>query len=518
MKKNWKKVCGLILAGILGIGILSACGDAQQTAGNGDGSGKITKDPLELTIHLHYWDTTAFDDNWEVFQKAGDITNIYLKGTVSKSATDSKQVFNLMMASGDLPDIIHTTKDNVVKYGTEGAFIPLNDLIEEYAPNIKQFLDENPEARKHMTAPDGNIYGISFIPAGKVSMGYFIRQDWLDKLGLEVPKTVDEFKAVLKAFKEQDPNGNGLQDEIPFFAKNKEEAIRIINLFGGRTDWYAEDGVVHYGLYDPEYKDCMVELAQWYKEGLIDAEIFTRGTKARDELLGGNLGGATHDWMGSTAVYNDQLKEKVPGINFVPIAPPADVNGKVWEEESRPQYGENTWGISMSNKHPEETMQYFDFWFGEVGTKLMNFGIEGEDYTMQDGKPVFTDAILHGDKSVLDALVEKGGQIEIGFRQDFWYEEQWLPQMAKDGMKLYEENGYLAEPFPMLSHTPEEMKVIEEKWPAIETYIQECQQKWLLGAEDPGASFDTYIEKLKSMGMDEVLQVYQAAYDRYQNQ
>lgn len=518
MKGVWKKTVGLVLAGVLCVGMLSACGEKQQSAVGGEGGGKITKEPLELTIHLHYWNTTAFDDNWEVFRKAGDITNVYLKGTVSKSATDSKQVFNLMMASGELPDIIHTSRDNVNKYGNQGAFIPLNDLIEKNAPNIKKFFDENPEARKNATAPDGNIYGISFIPAGTVSMGYFIRQDWLDKLGLQTPTTVDEFKAVLKAFKERDPNGNGMQDEIPFFAKNKEEAIRLVTLFGGRTGWYEKDGQVHYGQYDPQYKDCMIELAQWYKEGLVDAEIFTRGTKARDELLGGNIGGATHDWFGSTAVYNDKLKEKVPGINFVPMAPPADINGKVWEELSRPQFGTSTWGISMNNKHPEETLQYFDFWFGEEGTRMMNFGIEGEDYTMQDGKPVFTDAILNGEKSVLNALQEKGGQIEIGFRQDFWYEEQWLPQMAKDGMKMYEENGYLIKPFPTLAHTAEELKLIEEKWPAIETYMQENQQRWLLGAEDPGAAFEGYLAKLKSMGMDEIVKAKQAAYDRYMNQ
>ena len=92
--------------------------------------------------------------------------------------------------------------------------------MEKYAPNIKAYFDENPDQRKALEWIDGKIYYIPCIGDGDVSMGWFIREDWLDNLGLEMPKNVDEYYNVLKAFKTQDPNGNGIDDEIPYFNRN----------------------------------------------------------------------------------------------------------------------------------------------------------------------------------------------------------------------------------------------------------------------------------------------------------
>ena len=438
LKKNIKKVLLIGLATVMTTVVVSGCSkSATDVTESSNSGGKISKEPLELTIHMHYYNDVSFKDDWEVFKKAGDETNVYLKGTVASSVTNSDEAFNLMVARGDLPDIVHGPRTKINEYGTEGAFVPLNDMIEKYAPNIKKFMEENPDYKRHITAADGNIYGISYVYGGTVAQGYYIRQDWLDKLGLEQPKTKDEYHDVLLAFKNGDPNGNGKKDEIPYFARSSNELVRLVNLFGCHSGWYVKDGKVHYGMYDPEYKTAVTELAKWYKEGIIDPEIYTRGNKARDELLSKNLGGATHDWFGSTAGYNESLKDTVPGINFVPIAPPADINGDVWEETARAKYGEMAWGISYKNQHPVETMKYFDFWFSKEGLTLANFGIEGKHYNMVDGKPVFTDLVLKGEKDAIGVLQDAGAQIEMGTVQDFWYEEQWLTDAAKEGMEMY---------------------------------------------------------------------------------
>src|SRR5690606_27116471 len=133
--------------------------------------------------------------------------------------------FSLMFSSGDLPDIVETGwlgthvpggPDNAIK---DGRILRLNELIEEHAPNLTRVLDENPEWRKMITSDEGNIYTFPFLRGGDLLLtvhGLALRQDWLDKLELDMPTTLDEWEEVLTAFKEQDPNGNGEADEIPF--------------------------------------------------------------------------------------------------------------------------------------------------------------------------------------------------------------------------------------------------------------------------------------------------------------
>ncbi|NMA85369.1 MAG: extracellular solute-binding protein [Epulopiscium sp.] len=483
----------------------------------------VSKEPVDLSIHLHIYNKFVYTEDWVPFKKAAELTNVTLKGVAPESATDSEQVFNIMMVSGDLPDIITAERQNFFKYGPEGAFIPLNDLIDEHAPNFKQFLEEREDVRRYLTAPDGNIYSINFIPDGAAAQGYFIRTDWLEKLNLPVPKDVDELYTVLKAFREQDPNGNGKKDEIPFIDRAKgQKTIALATLWGAHTttdrdEWYVEDGKVKFGPMESSYQLAMENLQKWYAEGLIDPEAFTRGAKARDILLGDNIGGFAHDWFGTTAGYNDMFKDKIEGFDFQPIAPPADINGKAWEYSSRPLVNPTGWGISKDNKDPITTIKYLDFWWSEEGRRLMNFGIEGEHYDLVDGKPIFKDHILNSDKPVTQALQDQGIQMQVGFHQDFFYEEQWLNPIAREGMNMYIENGYIQTPFPTLGFTPEEQKIIDEKSVSIYTHVTETTQKWILGAEDPTKTWENYLKALDNMGMQELLEVYQAAYDRFIN-
>jgi putative aldouronate transport system substrate-binding protein len=478
-------------------------------------SGKASPTPISLKIHMHYYNTNAFNEEWTVFKKAAELTNVTLKGTVPATATNSKEVFNLMLASNNLADIIHGDRVDMNKAGLQGALVPLDDLIKQHAPNLQKFLEKNDWVRKQTIAADGKLYVVPFVADGEASSGLFIRQDWLDKLKLPVPKTVDEYYKTLTAFRDQDPNGNGKKDEVPYFSRDKVGALKLAQLFGARTLWYEQDGAVRYGKFEPEYKTAITNIAKWYKEGLIDKEIFTRGAKAREVLLGDNTGGSTHDWIGSTASYNDTVKASVPGIQLLPILPPADVNGKIKEENSRPLLGAVGWGISATNKHQIESIKYFDFWFTEEGRRLNNFGLEGTHYTMKDGKPIFKDEVLKNTKAVLAQLKEAGAQMEIGFQQDFTYEEQWMNPIGKAGVREYLDKKVLLPLFPNLSFTESEQKVITQKWTAIQTFIAEKEQKWIMGAEEVEPNFDGYLKSLKDMGMDEIVKIYNDAYQRY---
>jgi putative aldouronate transport system substrate-binding protein len=198
----------LILLSIVGCQKSSKSG--KET---GSGNSNISNQKLDLKIHMHYGNSIIFSDDWPIFKKAAELTNVYLHGTATQSATDSQQVFGIMMASNELPDIIHGTKQNINRYALEGAFQELDELIEKYAPDIKKFIDENPEYKKSALASDGKMYFLPYMFEGAVSEGFFVRKDWLDKLNISIPKTVDEYYEMLKAFKTKDPNGNNKNDE-----------------------------------------------------------------------------------------------------------------------------------------------------------------------------------------------------------------------------------------------------------------------------------------------------------------
>ena len=495
-----------------------------------EGDHKIVDEPLELRIQMNHKRYPRYMEDWPVEIEARKLTNIHLKdATVGANArTDENsgktEALNLMLASGSIPDIVGSSriKDFVNQYGPEGAFLPLNDLIDKHAPNLKAFFEKKPNVASALKAADGNMYYIPYLPDGKYGRAYFMRTDWLKKLNLETPQTVAELETVLKAFRDGDPNGNGKKDEIPFFARQWPELIRLVTLWDGRSsgsdtyhDFYVDEGKLKHPYAGEGYRDGISNLARWYKEGLVDAEVFTRGSSSREYLLSENLGGMTHDWFASTSGYNSSLKEKVPGFEFKAIAPPASVSGKRVEEHRRIPIKPDGWAIGHTNKYPVETIKYFDFWFSEAGRRLANFGVEGQQYTMVDGEPTFTEELLTNGKPVNNQLYQVGAQLQArGYFQDYNYEKQWSNKFALEGIALYDQGDYLIDQFLGVAFNKDEQKVYDKHWPSIRDYMLERQQAWVLGTGDVMADWDDYMKQLNKMGLEKVLAAMQSAYTR----
>lgn len=513
----------------LGLTAVLLAGTALATPLWADGHLRIVDEPLELTIQMNHARYPIYDENWPVEQAARELTGIHLKNdTVGANMrtdenTGRTEALNLMLAAGHVPDIVGSSriKDFVNQYGPEGAFLPLNDLIDEHAPNLKAFLEARPEIKSAISAADGNMYYIPYLPDGKYGRGYFIRYDWLDALGLEVPETVEEFEEVLRAFKTQDPNGNGEADEIPYFARQWPELIRLVTLWDGRSsgsdtyhDFYVDDGQIKHPYAGEGYREGIKNLARWYEEGLVDPEVFTRGSSARDYLLSENLGGATHDWFASTSGYN-RLSADIDGFAFKAFPPPASVSGQRIAEHRRIPIKPDGWAIGYTNEHPVETIKYFDFWFTEEGRRLANFGVEGQQYEMVDGEPIFTEEVLTNGQPVNNQLYAVGSQLQArGYPQDYSYEIQWSNEYALEGIALYDEGDYLIDQFLGVSFNEEEQKVYDRYWPSIRDYMLEKQQAWILGSGDVEAEWDAYTEQLEKQGFSEVMAVMQAAYER----
>jgi len=219
-------------------------GSAIATPALADGHLRIVDEPLELTIQMNHRAYPVYQEDWPVEQAARALTNIHLKDVTvgANMTTDSEntgrtEALNLMLASGNVPDIVGSSRirDFVNQFGPEGAFIPLNDLIEEHAPNIAAYYATRPDIEAAVKAADGQMYYIPYLPDGKYGRAYWIRTDWLNTLGLDMPETVEEYEDVLRAFKTQDPNGNGEADEAPLFFRQWPELIRMVTRWEGRA-------------------------------------------------------------------------------------------------------------------------------------------------------------------------------------------------------------------------------------------------------------------------------------------
>ncbi|AKS46659.1 carbohydrate ABC transporter substrate-binding protein, CUT1 family [Octadecabacter temperatus] len=504
-------------------------GTAMAAPAFADGHLLIVDEPLELTIQMNHVRYPTYIEDWPVEVAARAMTNIHLvDDTVGANMrtdenTGKTEALNLMLAGGVIPDIVGSSriKDFVNQYGPEGAFVPLNDLIAEHAPNLQAFFDERPEIASAISAADGNMYYIPYLPDGKYGRAYFIRTDWLEQLGLERPENVEELEAVLVAFRDGDPNGNGLADEVPYFARQWPELIRLVTLWDGRSsgsdtyhDFYVEGDQLVHPYAQEGYREGIANLSRWYAEGLIDAEVFTRGGSSRDYLLGENLGGMTHDWFASTGGYN-RLSADIEGFAFEALAPPASVSGVRMEEHRRIPIKPDGWAIGATNEHQIETIKYFDFWFTEEGRRLANFGVEGQQYTMVDGEATFTEEFLTNGEPVNNQLYRVGSQLQArGYYQDYGYEAQWSNEFALEGIALYDEGDYLVDQFLGVAFNADEQRVYDRTFSSIRDYMLERQQGWILGNSDVNEDWDAYIATLNDMGYQELLEVMNSAYAR----
>lgn len=513
---KYKRLISFLTCGML-IASLCSCSKKENLQTNSEKSltHKICDEPLELSLFAREFE--AYNDQ-NVWIGAYDKTNVLLKPTLPANTSNMDRELALAIAAKEVPDVVYDwSRDNFNKYGSQGVLIPLNDLIDHHAPNYKKFLEQNPDIKYFSTAADGNIYFIPFIRDGNASTGWFIRRDWLDKLGLEAPNNLQEFYDVMVAFKQRDPNGNGKSDEVPYFG-GRADFGGLLSLFNVRTGFGYSNGKVSFGPLDDGFPHAISQISKWYREGLIDPEIFTR-IDGKNYFTSSNTGGITHDWLGSTAKRNDALQESIPGFNLVVFAPPEGIDGVRREERRRGRVSTEGWGISSSNKHPVETIKYFDFWFTKEGRRMANFGIEGVHYDVVNGRAVFKDSVLQGEVEVTELMNNLRSYINFGYWQDYSYEDQWINQVARNGLEMYIKGDYLPKPIeqPSLNYLDNEQRrnLLNGQ---ITSFVEESIQKWVLGKENIETNYNQFVEKLKSLGVDEYIAIEQKAYDNYLSQ
>lgn len=551
MKKQWKQAAAMMMAASMAAG-LAGCGGGNETketqaeksetaAAAGETTAQAEQSefsyPMEKGEALEYWlePTATVTAN---FANLGDTP--FAKGLMENTGVDveflqppqgqGKEQFSLIIADGDLPDIMEYNWISDYPGGPEkairdGVIIPLNDVIDQYCPNLKQYLAENPEIDRAVKTDDGNYYCFPFVRGEaelRNTIGLMLRADWLKELNLEVPETVDEWHTVLTEFKEK----KGASAPYTFEYTNNQYlgANPFVAAFDTSYSFYiGSDDKVHFGATEEGYKKYLETMHQWYEEGLIDADIATMKNDQVAAKITNGAAGASMGQAGSRmGTWLAAAQKTNPEYDLVAAPQPSTEKGKKAEfgHVEVAYSGRSSACITTSCEDVERAARLLDWAYSDEGHMYYNFGTEGVSYTMDGDKPVYTDEILKNPEGwpvsqAMSAYIR--GCYNGPFVQDSRYLEQYYTMdQQKETPKVWgagSSNG-AAHVMPPITPTSDESKEFSTIINQINTYRDEMTLKFIFGDADL-AQFDEYVGNIEKMGLARALEIQNAAYDRY---
>ena len=551
-----KKFLTLILAGMMAMTAFTACGDdtgsssettdgSSQAASADDGAAAgtvegvnlegypIVNDPMTVTMMgnkaaIHgEWDTLEFFDIME------EMTNISFEfDTPASEVLEEKK--NLALNSGTYAEVMFGTnlsRDQQVKYGSQGILLPLEDLIEKYCPNIMACFEANPGVRNSMTAPDGHIYSLAQVATNGPlkATNLWINKDWMDALGIaddELPTTAEEFEELLIRFRDEDPNGNGEQDEVPFVIF--DDANKGMSLYNYMLPWFGvlspqfyvdDDGVIHYGMIEENAKVGMEYIHNLYAEKLIDNDCFVTGAaEAQAKGAEGRVGSGFHALP--RFVFGNMTIEKeatYPGIG----AFSSEVNP---ERICTMGTGLSQGTFSLTDKCSEEVqvamMRWVDYLYSEDGSWLIHYGPEGHIWEPSPNNPDMAVYIQPEDGRNTEEV--RGGEItpDCGVACPKWVrsttEAAWDDVQQQARISWVDQNmwPYAKLVLPDMYFTTEEQAELDVLSTDLKKYMTENNAKFITG-DKSFDEWDAYVQGYKDMGIDRMLEIYQASYDRW---
>lgn len=496
--------------------------------------GATTTYPLKTDVTLKYW--MSLNSNANVtnmgdtpfFQELQKRTGVKMT-FIHPPANQATESLNMMLASGELPDLIENDWYNFPggpeKAIKDGYILKLNDVIEKNSPNLKGYLKSKPDVDKLVKTDNGSYYVYPFLRGDEVLTVFYggmMRKDWLDELSLKAPTTIDEWYTVLKAFKEK--KGSEAPLSFVMVPNNDTPFINgdaIIGAYGISKTFYVDNGKVKFGPAQPEFKDFLNTMRKWYQEGLIDKNVATSDTKAVDANITNGKSGATFGYNGGTlGKYLTAMKEKDPKFDLVAVPYPtlkAGEKAKLGQKDFA--YSPNgSVAITTKCKNVDIAAKLLDYGYGAEGSTLYNFGIEGTSYKMENGKATYTDLVMKNPEklSIAQAMSKYIRASSYGpFVQDKGYIEQYLqmPQQ-KNAVNVWGNTDAVKYKLPRVTPTPEESTQLAKIKNEVDTAVDEYMIKVILGA-DSVDNFDKYADKLKKMNIDKALEIYQTALDRF---
>lgn len=524
MKSKIFSAAAILCAGVM---TFSSCGTDKTTVNSGneqyDGTYPIkTEETLTWYIPLESNAAQSVKNLGETaFAKELERQTGVKIEYIHPSSSGTGEQFNLMLSSEELPDLIsHYWVDfpgGPGKAIQDGYIQDVTELLENNAPNYMKILEEHPEYKKYVMTDDEKMFGFPAIIAANAPGGLIIRQDWLDELGLEMPQTISDWENVLTQFKEKKGASAPLScDTNPF--RNGAFA----GAYGLQLDWYVDNDEMKYGYYEDSYKDFLTLMHSWYEKGLYDNNFSTSDAKTFSaNIMNGNSGAAYGGITSGIGLWNSSKQSSEPDYKVVSAPWPVKNKGE------KAEFGQLSsdvsvfyTAISTSCKNPELAARVLDFTYSYAGQMIYNYGVEGESYTMVDGKPKFTDKILHpeGDKTVGQVLSYYAKPYNTYNSVQIYdaYEQTLLTDEMRNALTIWGDTNEKEHLYPPIYPTSDEQAKLSSLQNSIDTYVKEMFIKFVMGVE-PIDNFEKYKQTLDKMGMQELLQIENTAYKRAKN-
>ena len=519
-----KKLMSLFLALLL---ILSCSAALAEAPGFHAEGMPIVDEPISFKVLTMRWADMgdSFADNPFLVNLEKE-SNVKIEWQIVSSNDWGDQKPILLAGGTDvLPDVVlgfQTFNESDIMSNVE-YFIPLEDLIDQYMPNLKKAFEEMPALKAISTSADGHIYSLpSRMPKRPISCNVpVINMQWLKNLNLEVPNTIEELEAVLTAFKEQDANGNGdPNDEIPFTGIGLGTDFLMpfgINDPNGTGYLINEDGSASYLYTSEQYKEGIKWAHKLYAAGLIDNETFTQDQSIRDAKCDDpevSRVGFGYAWS-YDAIFRRWMNEYAV---IAPLAGPDGVRYQQGDKNGVSSLKSNQLSITTVCKYPEVVLRWADqFYTGEAS--IQNFWGGLGEVTSDNGDGTYS----------LNNPPE-------GTSADAWYWARSLrdfgPKYSSlefdskivldptqgDGLKVAmdaQTAQYVHDCFPELKYTPEEYNELSFLGADINSYVDTMRAKWVTeGGIDE--DWDAYVAQLYAMGLEDMNAIYLGAYARYQ--
>ncbi|GIP37004.1 sugar ABC transporter permease [Paenibacillus sp. J31TS4] len=534
---NTKTQFPALLLGVVGLSLLvNGCSSektpeasAKEVPSNLNLTGfPIVKEPIKLTFLAGMGSTTS--TNWNetmIWKEYAKTTNMTIDFQLTPFE-NLKEKQNLLLASQDYPDAFHTarfTPTDLMKYGSQGIFLPLNDLIDRYAPNFKKVMETYPWVKQGITMPDGNIYGFPLIyePGFNsilVSQKLFIKDEWLKKLNMQPPETLDDLYNYLKAVKTTDLNGNGKQDELGLggvkltpLLDNLKGSFGLMNR--GTANKYIDldpkSNKLRFYPTDPAYKQLLEYVNKLWKEGLIDKDILT--IKDQEFFVKGkqgNYGAVVTTWTASNM--------QQPGYS-IPKALKGPNGDQIFTATSSPLVQLGAFTITDKNKYPEATVRWMDHFYGDEGMK--NFFLGFKDLTfveLPNGEFDYSDLIKNkpAEKTTNQVLASyvtwPGGSYPGLVTRKYFRGSNEENNRLMSPLDPY----IIKEIWPAFTFTSDETDELAALATDLGTYVEEMTTKFISG-DVPFSEWDKYVSTVNKMKLDSFMGIYEKAYNRYQN-
>lgn len=550
-----KRILSLMLVLML---VLPAVGMAEQSAGlspilgfGGEwasGSWGISQLPVsEEPIHVSCLfprrsiHPENFDDMWwskELLNRANVIIDWIL---VEQSGFQEKK--NLVLAAGDYPDIFidGVTKTDEQTFGPMGIFVDLAPYIEENAPNMQELFERYPDVKKSLSYEDGAIYNMpdfSIVPRDQFVSAPYFNESWLANLGVEAPSTLEDLYDIFAAVRDQDADGDGASDdEIPLLYlfdsqfDFKYSVLAAYGLIGLSDDYkviadYVKDGEYLFIPVQEGYLNYLTYMKKLYDEGILSPECFTASgeqVNARIQSLDVFMhAGAAHTIMPNE---EDWRKE-----NMLPYLTSELSDAQVWPATLRHT---RSWGnFIMTDKcaYPAEMVKLQDYFYTDVGSLMIRAGREAGTYDefgwkiiVDEATGEWTSEILY-DKEHFDSYYNwrmnnsplQGTYVAGEFHNKVMissdYKNEWYSQTKLNTGRM----DFATIAYPEVTYTQEEQDAMLV-YVDIANYVKQMEVKFITGAT-PLSDWEGYVSTIYNMGLDQIIEVKQAAYDRWNQQ